>query len=256
VGEKRTPSRNDAAHKLLEARRISQGVRRLTGGIEIHPGATIGKRFFIDHGAGVVIGETATIGDDVFLYHDVTLGAFGGERAADGRRHPKIGNNVIISTGANILGPADIGNGVRVGTNALLSGKVTIGDDSRLSDAVLLKGNVTLGQGVKVRAGARIIGNVTIGDGAVIDPDITVTRDIPAGAHVTGLMPSWLAAFGTPEATKVAGMPVYGTTKKDGTGIPGMVFGTVHQVNAIAINGLRDVMREFLNIANPAPQTR
>ncbi len=87
--------RSAAAQKLLEARAISQGVRRLTAGIEIHPGAQIGENFFIDHGAGVVIGETAEIGNNVFLYHDVTLGAASGleadkNRYGIARRHPKV----------------------------------------------------------------------------------------------------------------------------------------------------------------------
>ncbi|MFM8365969.1 MAG: serine O-acetyltransferase EpsC, partial [Candidatus Nanopelagicaceae bacterium] len=89
--------------KLL-ARMFSNRARRRTG-IEIHPGATIGRRFFIDHGIGVVIGETTQIGDDVMLYHNVTLGA---RRFATGKRHPTIGNRVIIGAGAKILGPVNI----------------------------------------------------------------------------------------------------------------------------------------------------
>ena len=94
------------AHRLYQAgvpllpRFISQVSRFLTG-IEIHPGATIGRRFFIDHGMGVVIGETAEIGDDVLLYQGVTLGGTGNEQ---GKRHPTIGNNVVIGTGAKVLG--------------------------------------------------------------------------------------------------------------------------------------------------------
>ena len=97
-------------------RAISQLARSLTG-IEIHPGATIGRRFFIDHGMGVVIGETAEIGDDVTLYQGVTLGGTGKER---GKRHPTIGNNVVIGTGAKILGNIKIGDYTQIGANAVV----------------------------------------------------------------------------------------------------------------------------------------
>ena len=101
--------------KLL-ARWISQFMRSLTG-IEIHPGATIGKRFFIDHGMGVVIGETAEIGDNVTLYHGVTLG---GVSLNKGKRHPTLGNNVVVGAGAKILGAITIGDNTRVGANAVV----------------------------------------------------------------------------------------------------------------------------------------
>lgn len=102
------------------ARFISQFARFLTG-IEIHPGATIGRRFFIDHGMGVVIGETATIGDDVTMYHGVTLGGTSFER---GIRHPQVGNNVIIGAGAQLLGPIRVGNDARIGSNAVVVNNV------------------------------------------------------------------------------------------------------------------------------------
>ena len=107
------------AHRLwrwrlkLIARILSQLTRWLTG-IEIHPGATIGERFFIDHGMGVVIGETAEIGDDCTLYHGVTLGGTTWERA---KRHPTLGKNVVVGAGAKILGPIMIGDNARVGYN-------------------------------------------------------------------------------------------------------------------------------------------
>lgn len=97
-------------------RAISQFNRFLTG-IEIHPGAKIGKRLFIDHGAGVVIGETSVIGDDVTLYQGVTLGGTGKER---GKRHPTIGSNVVISAGAKVLGSITIGNNVIIGAGAVV----------------------------------------------------------------------------------------------------------------------------------------
>lgn len=101
--------------KLL-GRFISATSRFLTG-IEIHPGATIGERFFIDHGMGVVIGETAKIGDDVTMYHGVTLG---GTSLSRGIRHPQVGNSVIIGAGAQLLGPITVGNNARIGSNAVV----------------------------------------------------------------------------------------------------------------------------------------
>ncbi len=111
------------AHVPLIPRIISQFARIVTGGIEIHPGAQIGKRFFIDHGAGVVIGETAIIGDNVMLYHQVTLGATGWWRPGPGRkqkRHPTIEDDVTIGVGAAILGPITIGQGSRIGGMTLV----------------------------------------------------------------------------------------------------------------------------------------
>ncbi|RLP73347.1 serine O-acetyltransferase [Mycetocola tolaasinivorans] len=102
--------------KLL-ARLNSQIVRFMTG-IEIHPGAQIGRRFFIDHGMGVVIGETAVVGDDVLIYHGVTLG---GKSLAKGKRHPTIGDGVTIGAGAKILGPITIGPRSAVGANAVVT---------------------------------------------------------------------------------------------------------------------------------------
>src|SRR6476659_4805196 len=97
------------------ARVISQFSRTLTG-IEIHPGATIGRRFFIDHGMGVVIGETTEIGDDVMIYHGVTLG---GRSLKQGKRHPNIGNGVTVGAGAKVLGPLSIGDNSVVGDNTV-----------------------------------------------------------------------------------------------------------------------------------------
>lgn len=100
----------------LLARLISQWSRFLTG-IEIHPGAQIGRRFFIDHGMGIVIGETAIIGDDVILYQGVTLGGTGKER---GKRHPTVGNHVVVGTGAKVLGNIRIGNQVKIGAGSVV----------------------------------------------------------------------------------------------------------------------------------------
>src|ERR1700736_1115054 len=100
----------------LVPRVISQFSRFLTG-IEIHPGATIGRRFFIDHGSGVVIGETTEIGDDVLLYQGVTLGGTGNEK---GKRHPTLGNRVVVGSGAKVLGNIRIGDNVKVGAGSVV----------------------------------------------------------------------------------------------------------------------------------------
>lgn len=97
--------------------RLFSEINRFLTGIEIHPGATIGGGFFIDHGAGVVIGETAEIGDNCVLFHNVTLGGTGKHK---GKRHPTIGDNVVIGTGATLLGPLTVGNSVRIGANCFI----------------------------------------------------------------------------------------------------------------------------------------
>jgi serine O-acetyltransferase len=110
------------AHALIETgvpvlpRAIAYAARSVTG-VEIHPAAVIGKSFFIDHGAGVVIGETAVIGDRVTLYQGVTLGGTGFQR---GKRHPTIGDNVTVGSGAKLLGPIDVGAGAKVGANTVV----------------------------------------------------------------------------------------------------------------------------------------
>lgn len=115
------------AHRLVHAlwqrtslrivARIFAHVARFVTGVEIHPGAVIGRRFFIDHGMGVVIGETTEIGDDVMLYHGVTLGGRGSERV---KRHPTIEDGVTVGAGAKVLGPVRIGAGSIVGANAVV----------------------------------------------------------------------------------------------------------------------------------------
>lgn len=104
----------------LAARIYSNWIRAVTG-IEIHPAAKIGRRFFIDHGMGVVIGATAIVGDDVMIYHDVTLGARTG---GSGKRHPTIGNNVVIGAGARVLGDISVGNGVKIAANMVVTKSV------------------------------------------------------------------------------------------------------------------------------------
>ncbi len=117
------------SHRLWQWRlfwlaRLLSHVARFLTGIEIHPGATIGRRFFIDHGMGVVIGETAEIGDDVTLYHGVTLG---GTSWKEGKRHPTLGNRVVVGAGAKILGPILVGDGAKIGSNAVVVKNVPAG---------------------------------------------------------------------------------------------------------------------------------
>ncbi len=127
------------AHRLWRrgwrytARLISYLTRRWTH-IEIHPGARIGRRFFIDHGAGVVIGETAEVGDDVTLYHGVTLG---GTSWTKGKRHPTLGNGVVVGAGAKVLGPITVGDGAKIGANSVVikavpAGRTVVGIPARV----------------------------------------------------------------------------------------------------------------------------
>ncbi len=127
------------AHRLwlknwkLTARSLGSFSRWLTG-IEIHPGAQIGRRFFIDHGMGVVIGETAIVGDDCTLYHGVTLGGTSWQK---GKRHPTLADNVVVGAGAKVLGPIEISNGARIGSNAVVlkpvpEGATVVGVPGRL----------------------------------------------------------------------------------------------------------------------------
>lgn len=114
------------SHRLYVSRmfttaRILSQIGRFLTGIEIHPGAKIGKRLFIDHGSGVVIGETTVIGDDCLLYQGVTLGGNGKDK---GKRHPTLGNNVMVGSGAKVLGPFKIGNNVKIAANAVVLNEI------------------------------------------------------------------------------------------------------------------------------------
>ena len=104
-------------HKFLFMARLVSQIGRFFTGIEIHPGARIGRRLFIDHGMGIVIGETATVGNDCIIYHNATLGGTGKDKY---KRHPDLGNNVIVGSGAKVLGPIKIGNNVKIGANAVI----------------------------------------------------------------------------------------------------------------------------------------
>lgn len=125
-----------ARPELRLAARVLSHLNRMVTGIEIHPGAQIGRRFFIDHGMGVVIGETSEVGDDVMLYHGVTLG---GRSMARTKRHPTIGDGVIIGAGARVLGPVVVGAGAQIGANAVVvkdvpSGAVVVGVPGKVRD--------------------------------------------------------------------------------------------------------------------------
>lgn len=126
-------------------RLISQIGRFLTG-IEIHPGAKIGKRFFIDHGMGIVIGETTEIGDDVMMYHGVTLGGHGWWRDEKGqKRHPTVGNRVVLGVGATVLGPVNIGSNSKIGAGAII-----VHDVPKDSTVVGPLGNFVVREGKKI----------------------------------------------------------------------------------------------------------
>ncbi|HEY1206625.1 MAG: serine O-acetyltransferase [Bryobacteraceae bacterium] len=151
------------AHFRTVARMVSQFSRALTG-IEIHPGATIGRRFFIDHGMGVVIGETAEIGDDVLLYQGVTLGGTGKEK---GKRHPTIGNHVVIGTGAKVLGNIRIGDHVKIG-----AGSVVVHPAPDHSTVVGVPGRVVRVGGVEVDG--------ELDHGWLPDPEAQAIEDLSA----------------------------------------------------------------------------
>ncbi|MBI2311078.1 MAG: serine O-acetyltransferase [Betaproteobacteria bacterium] len=128
-------------HDLKWFGRFLSHLARWFTGIEIHPGARIGRRFFIDHGMGVVIGETAEIGDDCTLYHGVTLG---GTSWNKGKRHPTLGRGVVIGAGAKVLGPITVGEGARIGSNAVVvkdvpAGATAVGIPARILDEVKAK---------------------------------------------------------------------------------------------------------------------
>ena len=124
-------------HGLRWLGRLTSHIGRWLTGIEIHPGATIGRRVFIDHGMGVVIGETAEVGEDTTLYHGVTLG---GTTWNKGKRHPTLGRNVVVGAGAKILGPIKVGDGAKIGSNAVVvkdvpEGATVVGIPGRIVEA-------------------------------------------------------------------------------------------------------------------------
>lgn len=130
-------------NKLFFLARVVSQVSRFFTGIEIHPGAKIGRRFFIDHGMGVVIGETCEIGDDCILFQGVTLGGTGKEK---GKRHPTLGNNVLVATGAKVLGSITLGDNSKVG-----AGSVVLKDVPSNATVVGIPGKVVVLDGVRVK---------------------------------------------------------------------------------------------------------
>lgn len=137
------------AHRLYlrgryrTARAFASLVKIVTGGIEIHPGARIGRRLFIDHGSGVVIGETAVVGDDVTLFHQVTLGATGSPLVNRARRHPELGDRVLVGANATLLGPITVGDDASIGAMALVVNDVPAGGTARAPRAVVRTARVT-----------------------------------------------------------------------------------------------------------------
>lgn len=129
-------------HKLFFTGRFISHINRWLTGIEIHPGAKLGRRFFIDHGMGVVIGETAEVGDDVLLFQGVVLGGRSFEKK---KRHPTLGNNVVVGAGAKILGPLNIGDGAKIG-----AGSVILSDVPPGATAVGVPGKVKMGLSAKL----------------------------------------------------------------------------------------------------------
>jgi serine O-acetyltransferase len=147
------------------ARMISQYARLITG-IEIHPGAVIGRRFFMDHGMGIVIGETAEIGDDVLMYHGVTLGGTSLQRV---KRHPTIGNNVLIGMGAKIVGAVRVGDNCKIGANAVVNRDVPAN-----CTVVGIPGRIV------ARDGLRVDGDEAVMDNIInrVDPQDEVIRGL------------------------------------------------------------------------------
>lgn len=151
--------------------RILSHISRLFTGVEIHPGATIGRRFFIDHGMGTVIGETAVIGDDVLLYHQVTLGGTSLEKT---KRHPTLGNGVLVGMGAKILGPITVGNYCKIGANAVVNKDIP--DNCTV---VGIPGRIVVRDGLRIQAdpGAaaiQVMDNVING----VDPQDATIREM------------------------------------------------------------------------------
>jgi serine O-acetyltransferase len=195
-----------AAHRLhtaglrRTARLLSNAARVLSGGVEIHPGATIGRRFFVDHGSGVVIGETAVIGDDVTLFHQVTLGSTGWwndrARPAGARRHPAVGDRVVIGAGATLLGPVTVGADAVIGAQALVIRDVPERARVLAPVAGTAAGRTAAGRRPvrRLRAvdgAAPADGPASRGDGRTDGPAALADGPAPAGAPTVRAFPIW-----------------------------------------------------------------
>lgn len=165
------------------SRTLSQLARWLTG-IEIHPGATIGKGLFIDHGMGVVVGETAVLGDNVTLFQGVTLGGTGKQK---GKRHPTLGNNVVVGTGAKVLGDIHVGDNVSIGANA-----VVVRDVPSNSTVVGVPGRITSREGKKIHG-------INLDHTSLPDP---LTQALEKLQHEIDKIESELKDFGIEEKDK------------------------------------------------------
>lgn len=165
-----------AANKV-KARRLSEAAHSRSG-IDIHPGTSIGENCFIDHGTGVVIGETAKLGEGTLLYHDVTLGAYGNPEEKNpqklAHRHPEIGNYCTVSVGAKVLGNVKIRNGVTLGPNATLFG-----------NSLVIGNKVSVGAGAQIGDDNQLADGIRVGAGAVIPRGVgVIDRNVPAYSHV------------------------------------------------------------------------
>jgi serine acetyltransferase len=170
--------------KKIQARQLSESAHSRTG-IDIHPGTKIGDNLFIDHGTGVVIGETAKVGKNTLMYHGVTLGAYGETDAS--HRHPEVGDNCTISTGVEVLGHVVIGNNVSISPNALICGNnIQIGNNAEIKKSAKIEDNNEIAAGVKIGARAVIEKNTGLID-RDIEADSYVAKGKDGKLHITSI---------------------------------------------------------------------
>jgi serine O-acetyltransferase len=186
-------------HRLLLLGRLVSHWGRFRTGIEIHPGATIGRRFFIDHGMGVVIGETAEVGDDVLMYHGVTLGGTSLEKK---KRHPTIGNHVVIGTGAKILGPFLVGAGAKIGAGSVVvkevpPGATVVGIPGRVVEELAPRPEVDLEHGALPDPVAEALNNVLQAQHGLEGAFECMVRNLEAMAEAAGVTHHGGAGAGT-----------------------------------------------------------
>jgi serine O-acetyltransferase len=182
-------------HRMLLLGRLISHWGRFRTGIEIHPGATIGRRFFIDHGMGVVIGETAEIGNDVLMYHQVTLGGTSLEKK---KRHPTIGDHVVIGAGAKILGPFTVGEGAKIGSGSVVvkevpPGATVVGIPGKIVEEHIPRPEVDLEHGQLPDPVAEAITNVIQAQDTLQGAFECMMRNVQAMAHAAGQKPEGAA---------------------------------------------------------------